>query len=598
MKAYNPQVLASLRRAMHCRHLDALHISGTDPHMSEYLCDHWQVRRWVSGFTGSYGEVVVTMEEAILWTDTRYFLQAEAELAGSGFRMLPLRVPQAVGVEQWLAGHLPAGSRVGFDPYTLPLGSYRALLELLTPRKITLVPVPELIGEVWTTRPPLPAAPLFELETALAGATRSDKRAAIVDTLARHDASATVITSLSELAWCFNLRGEDIPYNPVFLGYGLIGSGFHHLFVQPGTLPASLEAKLLEEGITLAGYAGFMNFLGTLRGMTLLIDPASASCGIFMALREQCRVVEAPSPVEIFKAIKNNTELKGFRESMQRDGVALVAFLHWLSRHTGDPGVTEYTVGRHLAAFRAKQPGFRGESFKPIIGYREHGAVVHLTVDQENALPLEKNGVLLFDSGGQYLAGTTDITRTVALGAVTPQQKRDFTLVLKGVIALTEAVFPEGTRGIHLDILARRAMWQHGIDYGHGTGHGVGHFLSVHEGPAAIRREWNPHEIKPGMVFSNEPGIYRTGAYGIRIENMMVCVEKETTPFGKFLAFETLTLCPIDTRLVELSLLLPQEVEWLNRYHRQVRKSLMPFVSEDLRPFLEELTAEIHCSGG
>lgn len=593
MQEKRDKVLASLRRALQDHGLDALYFSGTDPHMSEYLCDHWQVRRWISGFTGSFGEVVVTAYDAVLWTDSRYFLQAEAELAGTGFRMLPLRVAGAVPPEQWLATHLAIGARVGFDPLTLPLGSYRRFREVLDPRGILLTAVPGIPEELWHDRPPLPGHPVTEHDESLSGENRAAKHARITEALAAHQADMTLLTSLSDLAWSFNLRGRDIPYNPVFLGYGIIGRDYNHLFTRPGALDPLLEEKLRQEGIVTAPYETFFSFLRELRGLSVLVDPSSASCGVYLALRDHCRVVEAPSPAEMLKAVKNKTELEGFRESMRYDGVALVQFLDWLREHAGDPGVTEFTAGCQLAAFRAGQPGFMGESFRPIIGYREHGAIVHLSVGPENALPLAREGVLLFDSGGQYLTGTTDITRTVALGAVTPRQKLDFTLVLKGVIHLTTVVFPQGTRGIHLDVLARTAMWQHGLDYGHGTGHGVGHYLSVHEGPAAIRREWNPHEITPGMVFSNEPGIYRTGEYGIRTENMMVCVEKETTPFGRFLGFETLTLCPIDTRLVEENLLTPMEKEWLNLYHRRVRNELAPQMPTRLIPFLDELTREL-----
>lgn len=587
------KTLAAFRRALRRHDLAALHISGTDPHMSEYLSDHWKTRRFISGFSGSYGEVVVTPREALLWTDSRYFLQAEEEMAGTEFRMMPLRVPGEVPPDRWLAENMPPGSRLGFDPYTLPLGSYRLFSQVLAPLGISLVPVPSLVGEIWQERPPLPGNPIFEPGEELAGECRALKHARISQMLDLRGAAVTIVSSLSDLAWCFNLRGSDISYNPLFLGYGLIGKGFNHLFIRRGALSLALEKKLLDEGVILGDYHAFYDFLAALRGVTVWLDPATANSGIWLAIKEQCPVVESTSPAETLKAVKNSTEVEGFRETMRRDGVALVEFLWWLRHHAGDPGTTEFTVARKLAECRSLQPGFMGESFAPIVGTREHGAVVHLSVTADNALPLKNQGVLLFDSGGQYLTGTSDITRTVALGPVTRQQKTDFTLVLKGVIALSSAIFPGGTRGIHLDILARQAMWKHGINYGHGTGHGVGHFLNVHEGPAAIRREWNPHEIKAGMVFSNEPGIYRQGEYGIRTENMMLCIEKETTPFGNFLGFESLTLCPIDTRLLEISLMTPEEISWLNAYHHRVREELSPLLPPERVTFLEELTRGI-----
>jgi Xaa-Pro aminopeptidase len=363
------------------------------------------------------------------------------------------------------------------------------------------------------------------------------------------------------------------------------------LFAHKNKIPPEIQNQLEKEKIAVYGYDEFFSWLSELRKKKIYIDPDTVNYSVFEALEKGGNTfVEGTSIVALLKARKNKTELNGFRQAMKKDGVALVEFLFWLKQTTGRENISEYTVGRKLAEFRSKQEGFQGESFSPIVGYKSHGAIVHLTVGPDNALPVEADGVLLFDSGGQYLQGTTDITRTVALGKVTERQKKDFTLVLKGLIALTCAVFPAGTKGCHLDILARKALWENGINYGHGTGHGVGHFLNVHEGPMGIRQEFNPNTIEPGMVLSNEPAMYREGEYGIRTENMIVCVEKQETEYGKFLGFDTLTLCPIDTSLIEKQMLSPDEIQWLNEYHQKVQKELIPLIKEELKPFLNELT--------
>ncbi len=583
----------AIRELMEARNLDALYFPGTDPHMSEYLCDHWQIRRFITGFTGSYGEVVITRDDALLWTDTRYFLQASDELEGSGIRLMKLRIPGAEPVHQWLPRNLAPGARVGMDPRTMPLQSYRLFAESLKSQKIALVAAPGILEKVWTHRPPVPAHTVIELDPGVTGLSRAEKFSQILEKLKTEGADFTVITALDDLAWCYNLRGSDVPYNPVWMGFAIIGEGLNQLFVLPGALPSPLRAKLEHEGITINDYPHFYNALKEISKKTVFLDPASVNSAIYREVAGNCRVVEGTSIPAMLKSVKNETELAGFRDAMLKDGVAMVQFLEWLRREAWQEELTEFTIATLLKHFRACQPGFMGESFAPIIGYREHGAIIHFSVNASNALPLHPDGVLLVDSGGQYLTGTTDITRTIALGPVTPRQKSDFTLVLKGLIALSAVKFPYGTRGIHLDILARQALWQHGLNYGHGTGHGIGHFLNVHEGPASIRQEWNPHPIEAGMVFSNEPGIYRTGEYGIRIENVMVCIEKEVTEFGRFLGFETLTLCPIDRSLIISGMLTPEEKNWLNAYHLKVREELRPLIPADLIPFLNDLTGEM-----
>ena len=585
--------LKALRLEMLKRDLDAWYISGTDPHASEYLPDRWKTRAFISGFTGSYGVVVVTQEEAGLWTDTRYFLQAGEQLKGSGIKMYKMRVPDAVSPEEWILKKLDAGSKVGFDPQTLTVAGFRSLSNSLQKKGIETIQTPDLFEKIWESRPEIPQNEIIELDTAYAGISRKEKREQVAVKLKEMGADFQVVTALDELAWVFNLRGSDIAYNPVFTGYGIIGKNESVLFTDPEKISLELKAQLEKERIELRDYFGFWDWLKSVKNRKVLIDSASSNFAVWEALHADNSLKEETSVISLLKAQKNKTELDGFREAMKKDGAALVEMLFWLKTEVGKKEMTEYTVGRKLAECRGKQSGFRGESFPPIVGYKEHGAIVHLNVGPENALLLKPDGILLFDSGGQYLQGTTDITRTVALGEVTQQQKTDFTLVLKGMMALTMAEFPEGTKGANLDVLARKALWENGLNYGHGTGHGVGHFLNVHEGPMSIRQEFNPVAIKPGMVMSNEPGLYREGAYGIRTENMMVCVEKEKTEFGQFLGFETLTLCPIDVSLVEKSLLNQKEIDWLNGYHQKVRKDLKPLLSKELQAFLEKLTLPI-----
>jgi Xaa-Pro aminopeptidase len=587
------QRIKALRLELLKRNLDAWYISGTDPHNSEYLPDRWQTRAFISGFTGSYGVVVVTQEEAGLWTDSRYFIQADEQLKGSGIKMYKLRVPDAVLPEVWLSKKLDPGSKVGFDPQTVSVSGFRNLDNCLKSAGISMVETPDLFEKIWENRPAWPQEKIFEMKQEHAGLSRKEKKDLLIAELKKYEADFQVITALDELAWLFNLRGSDIPYNPVFTGYGIAGKNEWILFTDPVKLPGELKIHLEKDKINLSGYTEFPAWLRAVKGKKILIDPGSANYSVYNLVQSDNKIAEEMSVVSWLKARKNKTELDGFREAMKKDGAALVEFLFWLRENVEKGTVTEYTAGRKLAEFRALQKDFKGESFAPIVGYKAHGAIVHLSVDETNALPLKPEGMLLFDSGGQYLQGTTDVTRTVALGEVSPQQKTDFTLVLKGFIALTQARFPIGTKGCHLDLLARKALWEHGLNYGHGTGHGVGHFLNVHEGPMSIRQEYNEVSILPGMVLSNEPGLYREGEYGIRTENMMACVEKETTGFGQFLGFETLTLCPIDTRLIDFGLFSEKERNWLNNYHSEVRRQLKPLVRKELVDFLEELTEEI-----
>lgn len=573
--------------------INAWYISGTDPHSSEYLPERWQTRDFISGFTGSYGMLVITQKEAALWTDSRYFIQAKEQLEGTGIEMMKLRVPNSISPEKWLMEKLIEGARVGMDAQTVSVSGYRNFERVLAQKNIELVETIDLLELIWEDRPLNSRDAIFELGIEFSGVSRKEKQALIATELDKKQADYHIVSMLDELAWLYNLRGTDIDYNPVFNGFALIGKNESYLFVDAAKVNTTIKNKLAQDNIQLKEYGEFYSTLNTISGKTIFADSSTLNYAAYSVLAKQNEMVEGPSFVSMLKARKNATEIAGFKKTMEKDGVALVEFLWWLKNTVGTQKLSEYEIGVKLKELRAKQSGFKGESFPPIVGYKSHGAIVHLSVGPEDALDVEADGILLFDSGGQYFDGTTDITRTVALGGITEQQKIDYTLVLKGMIGLSNAKFPYGTKGCHIDILARQALWSNGMNYGHGTGHGVGHFLNVHEGPMAIRQELNETNIELGHIMSNEPAFYREGLYGIRTENMMVCVEKETSEYGRFLGFDTLTLCPIDTSLIQLELLTGQEREWLNNYHKEVNSRLKPLLSTELNEFLDKLTMKI-----
>jgi Xaa-Pro aminopeptidase len=586
--------ISNLRAKMQEKGLSAYVIFGTDPHMSEYLPEHWQTRAYIAGFTGSAGMVVVSLTKAALWTDSRYFLQAEEQLAGTGIDLVKMRTPGHPEPDQWIKNNLQKGDVAGIDEWSVSISQFAAMQNSLAASGITLKETGDLLDEIWIDRPALPNSPVYEHELKYACTSRNEKIEVICAELRKADADMQIITALDDLAWTFNLRGSDVECNPVFMAYATVSVEETILFVNLQKISAELKAKLESEGIQISEYEEVSAYLQQLPEHTrVLIDRDRTNQAIRKNIPEQCLVVEALSIPCRLKAIKSQDEINHIRNAMRKDGVALVEFLYWIENNLGKIPVTEYTVAEKLNELRAKQTGFKGISFYPIVGYKEHGAIVHFHVTEDNALPVEKDGFLLFDSGGQYLDGTTDTTRTIALAELTARQKSDFTITLKGMISLTNAKFPVNTRGYHLDILARKDMWQHGMNYGHGTGHGVGYFLNVHEGPMSIRQEFNDRVIEAGMVLSNEPAFYRLGEYGLRTENMMVCAKDETTEFGDFLRFDTLTLCPIDTNAIEKRLLNPEEIEWLNKYHQWVYDELSPLVNDELKGFLKEQTKAI-----
>ena len=586
--------ISNLRAKMQEEGLDAYIIFGTDPHMSEYLPEHWQTRSFIAGFTGSAGMVIVSRDKAALWTDSRYFLQAEEQLDGTGIDLVKMRTVGHPEPAQWLKINLKKGAVAGTDAWSVSINQFAQMQKSLAESGIILKETGDLLDVIWTNRPTLPDSPVYEHELKYACTDRKHKIETICGELEKSGANLQIITALDDLAWTFNLRGTDVECNPVFMAYASVSKNETVLFIEENKLPLEMKSKLESEGIRIKGYNGLIEYLRQLPEYTkILLDADRTNQAIRRNIPEQCAIIEGLSVPCRLKAIKTDDEIRNIRQAMRKDGVALVEFLHWIENNLGKIPVTEYTVAEKLTEFRTKQPGFKGISFFPIVGYKEHGAIVHFHVAKDNALALEKDGFLLFDSGGQYLDGTTDTTRTIALGELTARQKSDFTITLKGMISLTRARFPINTRGYHLDILARKDMWQHGLNYGHGTGHGVGYFLNVHEGPMSIRQEFNDRVIEAGMVMSNEPALYRLGEYGLRTENMMVCVKGETTEYGDFLRFDTLTLCPIDTKAIDKSLLNQEETEWLNNYHQWVYAELAPMVNDELKSFLKEQTRPI-----
>lgn len=574
--------------------LDACIIPSGDPHLSEYPAQHWKVREWLSGFTGSAGTLVVTAEEAGLWTDSRYYLQAEEQLDAGCIQLFREGEPGVPDIATWLNEVLMPGNKVGVNGAILSTTRARELARQLRLGRIQLDTAVSPAEEIWDTRPLIPEDAVIIHDDDWNGLTRAEKLQNIRNVMAREEVAYYITGTLDEIAWALNLRGTDVPFNPVFHAFLIVTSDQARLFINPHKLTAQIARDLSADNVKVYMYDHFYRHLKELHeDVAILADPARINSAIFAALPARATKKENLSIITRLKAAKTAKEVQHFKETMVRDGMAMVRFLHWLETSVGKEKITEISAARKLKAFRAGQPGFAGESFAAISAYQQHGAIVHYNAAPETDLELKPNGLYLIDSGGQYPGGTTDITRTIALGAVSAQAKTDYTLVLKGHINLARAVFPTGTRGVQLDILARKPLWDNGLNYGHGTGHGIGYFLNVHEGPQSIRPQDNGIEMEAGMITSNEPGLYRNGEYGIRIENLILCVNHEETPFGRFLKFETLTLCPIDTSLIVPELITTEEVNWLNNYHQQVYELLAPGLDEVLQQWLKQKTIAI-----
>lgn len=595
MKTNIPERLAALRNAMKQQPLDAYIIPSSDPHLSEYPADCWKAREWMSGFTGSAGTLVVTADKAGLWTDSRYFLQAGIQLEGTGIDLYKMGLPDTPALADFLLHELKPGATVGLNGQTYSAADAIRLENELKKNSISLRTDTDLIEPIWQERPAIPDAPLFEMPRELSGRSTAEKLEALHEKLREAGADSLILSSLDEVAWTFNIRGTDVAYNPVVISYAFISEKENILFIHPKKLNPETAERLKEQGVTLADYSMIYTYLSRLpEKARVFVDKQKTNVALYRSLPEACTVIEGISPAAHLKSIKNETEIDGFRHAVVKDGVALVRFYYWLENQmAAGEKVTELGLAEKLTAFRAEQPQYIMDSFETIAGYGAHGAIVHYAATPETDATLQAEGLLLIDSGAQYLDGTTDITRTIALGEPTEQMKKDFTRVLKGTISLAKSKFPAGTRGSQIDLLARKALWDAGINYLHGTGHGIGHCLNVHEGPQSIRMEENSVVLKPGMVISDEPAMYRTGEYGIRTENMILCREDSETEFGKFLGFETLTLCPIDTRLVIPSMLSAREKAWLNKYHQMVYEKLGPHLDEAEKTWLKHKTAEI-----
>lgn len=587
MKNVIIQRIESLRAAMKQHGVAACILPGTDPHASEYIADYWKERVWISGFDGSAGTAVVTLQSAGLWTDSRYFLQGAQQLEGTGIELMKQGLPETPSITAWLGTQLKQGEKVAVNAQMFSLNAFAVMKSELEMSALELVSV-DLPMQVWTDRPALPLQPFFVFDTKYAGKSASEKLNAVRVEIKKAHADIFVVSALDDIAWLFNIRASDVNFNPVVISYALIESEKATLFIAPEKLTLETAKYLASEGVSVADYNDIYAALNVIpSSKTVLVDGAKLNQSLYEAIPSACTKRNAMSPVFKLKSIKNATEVAGYKRAMVKDGVALTRFFMWLEANVASGELTEFSIDRKLYECRSQQENFKGESFGTIAGYGPHGAIVHYSATEESASTLKPDGMFLLDSGGQYLDGTTDITRTVSLGNPTAKQKTDFTLVLKGHILLGMATFPAGTRGTQLDILARKAMWDLGINYGHGTGHGVGHFLNVHEGPQSIRMDENPVVLEAGMFNSNEPGLYRAGEYGIRIENLVLTVEGQKTEFGQFLKFETLTLFPIDQTLIDWSLMTTVEIDWLNNYHQKVYDSISGQLTESEKTWLK-----------
>ena len=588
------QRLESLREVMRREHLSAFIFPSTDAHQSEYVADHWQGRTWISGFNGSAGTAVVTMKSAALWTDSRYFLAAEEQLKGTEFLLMKLKIEGTPTISEWLAQELQGeNAEVGLDGM---VNSYHETMGLIADLRksggITVRTNFDPLGLIWTDRPAIPANPVEIQPMEFAGESVASKISRIRTALRQRHADGMLISALDDIAWTLNLRGTDVHCVPVFVSYLLISSQQVSLYVDSAKINDEVKAYLTENGISLYPYNKVAEGLERYSEYNILLDGDETSYFLWKTVKCQ-EIIAGNSPVPAMKAQKNDREIAGFRQAMLRDGVAMVKFLRWLKPAVEAGGQTEISIDRKLTSLRAEQHLFRDISFDTIAGYQAHGAIVHYEATPETDVALKPEGLILIDSGAQYQDGTTDITRTIALGPVTEEMKHVYTLVLKGHIQLELAKFPDGASGTQLDALARECMWREGYNYLHGTGHGVGSYLSVHEGPHQIRMEWKPTPLRAGMTVTNEPGLYLSGKFGVRIENTLLIKDYQTTEFGKFLQMESLTLCPIDLIPVDFSMLQPEEIEWLDTYHRDVFEKLSPYLEGEDLEWLREATRPV-----
>ena len=587
--------IEELRTVMKSEGIDAFVFPSTDPHNGEYVPEHWKGREFISGFNGSAGTAVVTMDDAALWTDSRYFLQAEEQLAGTGFRLMKLKIEGTPTISQWLGRKLAAngGTVVGIDGMVNSIGTVEALAdELRAEGGITLRTNFDPLKVIWKDRPAIPSGMAIVHPQKYAGESAQSKIARIRQALRERHVEGMLVSALDDIAWALNIRGTDVHCNPVVVSYLLITMDSVTLYINSDKLTPVVREHLAANGVMTDEYENVKKGLAGYDGYNILMDPDETCYTLYKAYGDRPKVL-APSPLPSMKIVKNETEIMGYRYAMLRDGIAMVKFLRWLVPAVEEGGVTEVSASDELEAFRAEQSLFKDISFDTIAGYGAHGAIVHYEPTPETDIELKPEGLLLLDSGAQYLDGTTDITRTIALGPVTDEQKHIYTLVLKGHIRLAMAKFPANASGTQLDILAREAMWREGLNYMHGTGHGVGSYLSVHEGPHQIRMEYKPEPLRAGMTVTNEPGLYLAGKFGVRIENTMLITEYMNTEYGRFLKLEPLTLCPIDKAPIDVDMLADEELDYLNDYHAAVFKSLSPYLDDEMTEWLANACAPL-----
>ncbi|MGL5351696.1 MAG: aminopeptidase P family protein [Clostridium sp.] len=585
--------IANLREIMLKNNIDYYIIPSSDPHQSEYVEEYYKGRSYVSGFTGSAGTLLVGKEESKLWTDGRYFIQAANELSGSGIDLMKMRNPGVETIEEWISKNISIGETLGFDGRVISANQYKELLKISEKNNFKIEMKNDLLEECWDNRPSLSKEEIFIHEIKFAGKSASEKINEVRNEMNKCKASSYIITTLDDIAWLFNIRGNDISFNPVAASYALITNEIARLYIDKDKVNEETLTVLKGEGIEVCSYENIEKDVNEIKG-SVVIDPQKVSAKIYSLIGKEVKIIEKLNITTSLKAIKNKVEIANTENSQVRDGVAMVKFIKWLKENIGKEEITEMSASDEVLGFRAEGDNFKGPSFGTIAGYKEHAAMMHYSATEESEYTLKPEGMLLLDSGGQYLDGTTDITRTFILGNITAEEKRDFTLVLKGHIALSKAKFLKGTTGMNLDILARQPMWQYGMDYKCGTGHGVGYFLNVHEGPQGFRQEGNTTVLEEGMIITNEPGIYKEGKHGIRIENTLLVVKDVISEeFGEFYKFQTISYCPIDLNGVVVEMLEVGEKEWLNNYHETVFNKLSPFLNNDEVNFLKEQTRSI-----
>ena len=591
MKTNQDILIEQAIKIMDKERLDAFIIPTNDPHMSEYTPAHWQVREWLSGFTGSAGTLVITKEWTGLWTDSRYHLQAAQQLRGTKITLFKEGLKETPTIAQQLKNTLKKGCTIGIDGQMMSISEFTNLSNRLQGYKFNTTS--KLISSLWPERPPLPTSECFQFEDIFAGEETKSKLKRIRESFLKESNKILLVTALDEIAWILNLRGDEIQNNPVVISFLLISDDKCELFIDRRKVNTQIGNYLFHQEVIIREYNTIYPYLSEFRDLTIQYDPTQTNVQLKSALDQSITEVLAPSPIAQLKAIRNTIEIKNLKTAMKKDGVAMVQFLIWLEESIAKKKITELDVVSKLYELRSKQENFKGESFDTIAGYKEHGAIVHYSANTETNKTLEPNGLLLVDSGAQYLEGTTDLTRTIALGDLSQAEIDDYTLVLKGHIALASAVFPQGTRGAQLDVLARLPLWKNRKNFLHGTGHGVGHYLCVHEGPQSIRMNENPIALELGMVTSNEPGVYIDNSHGVRIENLTLVAKEAEGMYGDYYKLETLTLCPICTKGINKNLLSGEEIEWLNNYHKEVFNTLKPLLNNQEQKWLKEATKSL-----